>query len=77
LNKNVFICNIIKYHIVMKKLLFSSAAFLMLIGFGLKAQTPLNTAVDFTALDSKGVSHTLFSYLDDNKYVVIMFAMTN
>lgn len=43
----------------------------------LRAQTPLNTAVDFTATDAKGVSHNLFSYLDDNKFVVIMFTMPN
>lgn len=58
----------------MKKLLFSTA-FLMLIGFGLSAQTPLTTAVNFTADDANGTSHTLFTYLDANKYVVIMFTM--
>jgi hypothetical protein len=58
----------------MKKMLFFGAL-LMLIGSGLKAQTPLTNAVNFTAADATGVSHTLFTYLDANKYVVIMFTM--
>ncbi len=60
----------------MKKLLFSSA-FIMLMGLGISAQTPLTTAVNFTATDAVGTSHTLFNYLDANKYVVIMFTMPN
>ncbi len=39
------------------------------------AQTPLTTAVDFTATDINGVSHTLFNYLNAGKYVCIMFTM--
>lgn len=54
---------------------FIFSALLMLMLVGLRAQTPLNTAVDFTAVDANGVTHNLFSYLDDNKYVVIMFTM--
>ena len=54
---------------------FFTLAFLMLIGVLLKAQTPLTTAVNFTANDANGNSHTLFNYLDDNKYVVVMFTM--
>ncbi len=54
---------------------FIFSALLMLILLGLRAQTPLNTAVDFTAADADGVTHNLFSYLDDNKYVVLMFTM--
>jgi hypothetical protein len=50
---------------------------LMLAGLALKAQTPLNQAVNFTATDVFGVEHTLFDYLDDNKIVVIMFTQTN
>jgi len=59
--------------IFMKKiyLLFAS---LMLSGM-LFSQTPLNTAVDFTATDVNGVSHTLFNYLNAGKYVCIMFTM--
>ena len=56
----------------MKKALLISA-FLILAGAFLKAQTPLTTAVDFTATDAYGESHTLFDYLDDDKFVVIMF----
>ena len=56
----------------MKKCFIVLALF-MLIGVGLKAQTPLTTAVNFTATDASGVSHTLFNHLDNNKYVVIMF----
>ena len=37
------------------------------------AQTTLNTAVDFTVTDSKGVSHNLFSYLDAGKLVCLDF----
>jgi len=54
---------------------FIFLAFLMLLGIGLRAQTPLTTAVNFTASDANGTSHTLFNYLDNNKYVVIMFTM--
>jgi len=52
---------------------FTISAFFMLIGFGIIAQTPLNTAVNFTANDVNGVSHTLFNYLDNNKIVAIFF----
>jgi hypothetical protein len=60
----------------MKKTVFLFTL-LFMAGLLIKAQTPLNTAVDFTATDANGVSHNLFSYLDDNKYVVIMFTMPN
>lgn len=45
--------------------------------FGLvRAQTPLTTASDFTATDVHGTSHTLFSYLNSGKYVLIDFFYT-
>jgi len=56
----------------MKKCFIVLALF-MLIGVGLKAQTPLTTAVNFTATDVNGTSHTLFNYLDANKVVAIFF----
>ena len=40
------------------------------------AQTPLTTAVDFTAPDTDGNIHNLFSYLDAGKYVVLDFYFT-
>ncbi|PLW93062.1 MAG: hypothetical protein C0592_07605 [Marinilabiliales bacterium] len=43
------------------------------LSFALNAQTPLTTAVDFTATDVHGTSHTLFTYLDAGKYVLIDF----
>jgi hypothetical protein len=52
---------------------FLLLAFFLIAGAFLKAQTPLTTAVDFTATDAYGESHTLFDYLDDDKFVVIMF----
>lgn len=36
-------------------------------------QVSLNTAVDFTVTDYKGVEHNLFSYLDDGKLVCLDF----
>jgi len=39
------------------------------------SQTPLNTAVDFTAKDSKGTSQNLFSYLTAGKYVLLEFTV--
>jgi PKD repeat protein len=39
-------------------------------------QTPLTTAVDFTAPDIHGNTHNLFSYLDAGKYVVLDFYFT-
>lgn len=54
-----------------KSFLFLS--FLLVATLFIKAQTPLTTAADFTANDAYGESHTLFDYLDDDKYVAIMF----
>jgi thiol-disulfide isomerase/thioredoxin len=60
----------------MKKelLVFATAIILMI---GVNAQTPLNTAVDFTVTDISGVEHNLFSYLDAGKYVCIDFFFVN
>lgn len=46
------------------------------LSFALNAQTPLTTAVDFTAIDVHGTSHTLFTYLNAGKYVFIDFFYT-
>ncbi|MFH2094425.1 MAG: hypothetical protein ABIJ16_01900 [Bacteroidota bacterium] len=56
----------------MKKIVLSIAGLLMMAAINF-AQTPLTTAVDFTATDTDGNSHTLFSYLDAGKYVVLDF----
>jgi len=56
----------------MKKIYVLFAAIVMYCGT-LFAQTPLNTAVDFTGTDVNGVSHNLFTYLNAGKYVCIMF----
>ncbi|HOJ25055.1 MAG TPA: T9SS type A sorting domain-containing protein [Bacteroidales bacterium] len=49
---------------------------ILLLAFYLNAQTPLTTAVDFTATDVHGTSHNLFTYLDAGKYVFIDFFYT-
>lgn len=41
------------------------------------AQTPLTVAVDFTATDTDGVEHNLFSILDAGQYVCIDFFFVN
>ncbi|MCF8368264.1 MAG: hypothetical protein K9G76_04420 [Bacteroidales bacterium] len=40
------------------------------------SQTPLTTAVDFTATDTEGVEHNLFEILDNGQYVCIDFFFT-
>lgn len=46
------------------------------MGFGLKAQCPLTTAVDFTATDCHGTEVHLFDILDGGQYVLIDFFYT-
>ncbi|PLW93759.1 MAG: hypothetical protein C0591_14060 [Marinilabiliales bacterium] len=41
------------------------------------AQTPLTVAVDFTATDTDGIEHNLFSILDGGQYVCIDFFFAN
>jgi len=50
--------------------------FVLFLGINSFSQCPLTTAVDFTATDINGVQHNLFSYLNNNKYVVIDFFYT-
>jgi hypothetical protein len=38
-----------------------------------KSQTPLTVAKDFKAVDSRGVVHSLFHYLDLEQTVFLMF----
>jgi hypothetical protein len=40
------------------------------------SQTPLTTAVDFTATDIEGVEHNLFEILDGGQYVCLDFFFT-
>ena len=40
------------------------------------SQTPLTTAVDFTATDTQGIERNLFEILDGGQYVVIDFFYT-
>ena len=47
------------------------------LGFGLKAQCPLNQAVDFTATDCHGTEVHLFDILDGGQYVLIDFFFVN
>lgn len=56
-----------------KTLLF---VFALLLSFGLKAQCPLTTAVDFTATDCHGTNVHLFDILDGGQYVLIDFFFT-
>jgi len=54
----------------MKKFLLIIALF---VGIAAYSQTPLTTAVDFTATDFNGNEFTLFEILDAGQYVVIDF----
>ena len=47
------------------------------LGFGVKAQCPLSTAVDFTATDCHGTEVHLFDILDAGQYVLIDFFFTS
>ena len=58
----------------MKKLLLFLVA--MALGFGVKAQTPLTQAVDFTATDVHGTEVHLFDILDGGQFVLIDFFFT-
>ena len=46
------------------------------LGWGVKAQCPLQTAVDFTATDVHGTEVHLFDILDGGQYVLIDFFFT-
>lgn len=59
----------------MKKLLLLVIAFTL--GMGVKAQCPLNTAVDFTATDVHGTEVHLFDILDSGQYVLVDFFFTS
>ena len=59
----------------MKKLVTLLLA--LALGFGLKAQCPLNQAVDFTATDCHGTEVHLFDILDGGQYVLIDFFFVN
>lgn len=59
----------------MKKLLLIVIA--LTFGWGLKAQCPLHTAVDFTATDCHGTEVHLFDILDGGQYVLIDFFFTS
>ncbi len=59
---------------IMKKIIL---VFVFLISMGVKAQTSLTTAVDFTATDIDGNTFHLFDKLDSGKYVMLDFMFTN
>jgi hypothetical protein len=44
--------------------------------FSYAQYTPLTVAVDFTATDTEGVEHNLFSILEGGQYVCIDFFFT-
>ena len=58
----------------MKKILLFVIA--LTLGFGVKAQCPLSTAVDFTATDVHGTEVHLFDILDNGQYVLLDFFFT-
>lgn len=60
----------------MRKLVLFSMALLCFASLSF-SQTPLEEAVDFTATDIHGTSHTLFDYLNDGKYVLLEFTATS
>lgn len=53
------------------------ALFFSMLFFSSLAQTTLDTAADFTIKDIQGVTHNLYSILDDNKYVLLDFFTTS
>jgi len=55
---------------LMRKLLLLVGLFVATFAY---SQTPLTTAVDFTATDFNGNEFTLFEILDGGQYVVIDF----
>lgn len=59
----------------MKKLLLTLALGFMLLF--MSAQTPLTTAVDFTATDTHGNTINLFNILNGGQYVFIDFFFIN
>ncbi len=59
---------------IMKKVLLLLIA--LTLGFGLKAQCPHTTAIDFTATDVHGTEVHLFDILDGGQYVLIDFFFT-
>ena len=59
----------------MKKFTLMAALFLA-VTFAF-SQTPLSTAVDFTATDINGVERNLFEILDGGQHVVIDFFYIN
>ncbi len=54
----------------MKKILLFVGLFIATFGY---SQTPLNTAVDFTATDFNGNEFNLFEILDGGQHVLIDF----
>jgi len=54
----------------MRKILLLAGLFVATLSF---SQTPLTTAVDFTATDFNGNEFNLFEILDGGQYVVIDF----
>jgi len=58
----------------MKK--FTLMAALFLAATFTFSQTPLTTAVDFTATDTHGIEQNLFEILDAGQHVVIDFFFT-
>ena len=58
----------------MKKILLFLIA--LTLGFGVKAQCPLTTAVDFTVTDVHGSEVHLFDILDNGQYVLLDFFFT-
>jgi len=59
---------------MMKKLLFALALLKVLT---ISAQTPLSTAVMFSAKDFVGVPHSLEDYMNDGKHVLLSFYTMN
>ena len=59
----------------MKKLYAGIIA--LMLAMNVYGQTSLTTAIDFTGTDLNGNTHNLFSYLDDDKFVVLFFIFTS
>jgi uncharacterized lipoprotein YajG len=58
--------------VFMKKIIPLSLSIFLFFAVA-KSQTSLTVAKDFKAVDSRGVVHSLFNYLDNDKIVFLMF----
>ena len=59
----------------MKKLFTGIIA--LVFALSVHGQTNLTNAIDFTVTDLDGITHNLFDYLNDGKFVVLDFVFVS